>query len=98
LSSVKQSLQFKVIDPVVAIQSNADHYTLPEASSELEKQQKGESVIDISKLIKITVTINNNQPIYSLISASSLGGKFIIGHKINKQLGVGISKSYVETF
>jgi hypothetical protein len=72
LSPVKQELQLSVIDPVLEIIPSSTTLTLPETTLALEKEQGGEFYVDPAKLIRLSVAINNNEPLYSVIQTRSL--------------------------
>ena len=78
LSKVKQELTLQIVDPTLQTTPSEINITLPEESKFYEKQIDGISSIDINKLQKITLNINDGKPLYSVINFKSLWDKFII--------------------
>ena len=72
LSKVKQELTLQIVDPTLQTTPSEINITLPEESKFYEKQIDGISSIDINKLQKITLNINDGKPLYSVINFKSL--------------------------
>jgi hypothetical protein len=84
LTNITQELYLSIVDPIINMTSSTSSFTLPEEAKALDKEQNGISFVDISKLPKLTISINNWQPLYTVIDVKSLWWKFIVWTKINK--------------
>ncbi|HMY80233.1 MAG TPA: hypothetical protein PK048_00105 [Candidatus Absconditabacterales bacterium] len=99
LIPVQQELKLDIVDPKIRISSSQTVFQLPEQTTDLEKKNGSRSIIDLNKLPKLSLTINDGKSIYGLVDIKSLGGKFIVGTKTRQSFINDVGKTeYIDGF